>query len=522
MRQRIRKCVKEDTGIASVEYLGTAVLVAVVVGSILMSNPGADTSGGLAQQACRLIQAGSQELGVPGPGNCGTASNARDTIPGNPAPSPTPPASGWHPPGYQPPHGWNPPAPPEGWNPPGLEASRMQIVLSCTDRAVQEAGGGGVTLFGLHVGGSSTKAMELRGDGSAWVTKQGQGEIGIDMVLGATSADGSVGLGGGIKANLTGSYTRNYHYNDWRKAESFYHDGDNAHDADSRTFDVGVQAGGFVGFGPASADASITGGGNYTVFDNPEVYGNFGSRYTGYLSGKASLGLNFAIAGGKGKVAGVASYSVVYDRNGEPDHLIFNAEGTAQGSGQAQLPGVGPVGGALGGGGGGGTKWTHQWYLDLHDPLNRSAFDRAFSRRGWFAVPNLVDLDNGFGPMADLADRIRQDSIEVESQYAMSGDGAELGAKPNDPKKWGGTVGAAILSFGIEGQGSQGTSQLQGDDTVTLDHHVPGATWRPLSDYNLCGKSYFAYCEQEYGYDKCPSATGRLRSGDDARSNEVL
>nr|WP_095877357.1 hypothetical protein [Streptomyces sp. TLI_235] len=498
------------------EYMGAAVLVAVVVGSILVSNPGADTSDGLAQQACRLIRSGAQAVGLPAPGSCGAARTTKGaslTFPGGSSPVDSAARKGWAPPVQ---------AAPKGWNPPGFDGRRMKIVSSCTDRAVQESGGGGITLFGLHLGGGASKSMELRGDGSAWVSKKSQGEVGVDMVLGAASADGSLGLGGQFKANLTGSYTSNYQFSDWRKAEGFYHDGDNAHEPDSRTFDVGIQAGGSVNFGPASLEAGVTGGGRYTVFDNHQLYGDLGSSYTGYLSGKAALGLDLAIAGGKGKAAGEVSYTVVYDRNGDPARLVFTAEGEAGGEGQLQLPGFGPVVGAAGGGGGGGATWRHQWYLDLHDPLNRSSFERAFSRVNWFAVPNLIDLDNGFNGLAGLADRIRQDGIEAESQYALEGGGGGSEARPNDPKKWGGTIGAAILSFGIEGGGSRGTSQLKGDNTTVLDHHDSRPTWRPLSDYALCGKSYFDYCVHEYGADKCPSAAGRLRPGDDRRSAEVV
>ena len=144
-------------------------------------------------------------------------------------------------------------------------------------------------------------------------------------------------------------------------------------------------------------------------------------------------------------------------------------------------------------------KWDHQWFLDLTNPVNRQAFDDAFNRSGWFAVPGSID------GLSELAGRMNQDGIETESKYTTGQDGAELGATTNDAGKWGGTIGAGI-TFGLEGQNSRGTSQLQGDDTMVLDHHDgSNAAWHPLSNYGLCGKKYFQYCQQTYG--TCPTDT---------------
>ncbi|MEV8100323.1 hypothetical protein [Kitasatospora sp. NPDC085879] len=141
-----------------------------------------------------------------------------------------------------------------------------------------------------------------------------------------------------------------------------------------------------------------------------------------------------------------------------------------------------------------------------------TVFDRAFSR---------TQPDNGFGPTSDPVDRIRQDGIEAASQHALDSDSAEPAGKPNDPEVVGGGS-VAVPSLGIEGRESRGTSRLKGDDTTVLDRRILGATWRPPSDYKLCGKSCVGCCPQEYGAAEDPTAAGRLRPGVDARSGRML
>ena len=209
----------------------------------------------------------------------------------------------------------------------------MSIVASCTDRAVQETYGAEATIFSLTAGGGYSKEMELRGDGSAWVSKKESGTVGIDFSVGFNSASGSGGLGAEFQVTGAGSYTSNYRYDNWRNAESFYHDGDKAHAPDSRTYNVGIKADGGIDLGPASAELNVSLGGKYTIFDNHQYYGNLGSSYTGYLSANSKLGVELGMLGGSGSASGGISYSVIYDRNGNPVRFVVNGEGQAGGTG---------------------------------------------------------------------------------------------------------------------------------------------------------------------------------------------
>nr|WP_179419723.1 Ig domain-containing protein [Streptomyces sp. TLI_235] len=354
-----------------------------------------------------------------------------------------------------------------------------------------------MTAFSLHGGGGYSKQLDLRGDGTAWVSKKHNGEVGVDFGIGISTVSGLEGLGADVQGNLTGSYANNYRYNNWQDAEAFYHDGSKAHAADSHTFDVGLQGNANISFGPASAEGGGSLGGKYTVFDNHQYYGNLGSEYTGYESGNAKLGVDLGLANGNGSVSGTLAYTVIYDRSGNPVRLVV--------AGDEQFKGAGGMGfgtnGKAGSEAGGGEKWDHNWFLDLRNPLNREAFDNAFHRAGWFATPN-----NNVRAMSELANRMKLDGIETESKYTTGQDGAELDGRPNNAGKWGGTVGAG-LTFGLEGQNSSGTSQLADDNTMVMDHHDgTSASWRPLSDYGLCGKQkYFEYCQKQYG--TCPTDT---------------
>lgn len=250
---------------------------------------------------------------------------------------------------------------------------------------------------------------------------------------------------------------------------------------DAIVVEVGSQAKGGGGYG-ASTLAGVSAEASGQVGGSLEINLHDGSMtYLGSMEVGAKGSGDYALIGGKLGITGKASYAVGYDPDGNPISLTVTGEATR--TADLGLAGKGlPIAGtgkiSAGGSGLQGQRYTRSYTLDLRNPANRSAFEQAFVTAGPVALPRLSVGPGGVDPVATagnfvpLVERIGSDAVYVQARYATA--------------EGGGTAGVAAgegVSFGLDGTVKSASATLQ--EAQSQDFGVPASRLGPLSS---CGR----------------------------------
>lgn len=189
-------------------------------------------------------------------------------------------------------------------------------------------------------------------------------------------------------------------------------------------------------------------------------------RFEGELTGEAGLtsktklpvlgDLNLTPGG---SINGAVGYRVKFDKNGEPIQFQLRSE-TGHGTHVK--------GGSEGGEGKGsdGKLTRHTYTLDLTDPENKAAFDKAFPLGGRGPMSPVALLGN-----ESLTKQLAKNGIEMEQKYDTKGD--QLSAKAPDNTSGG---GIKIGGVGIGWNNDKASRHL-----VSARMRLPGEGWHKLS-----------------------------------------
>jgi hypothetical protein len=250
--------------------------------------------------------------------------------------------------------------------------------------------------------------------------------------------------------------------------------------------DIGSEVKGGGGFGVSTlAGASAQGSGKGT--GSLELNLADGTRkFTGALEATGGVQGDLAFMTNRAGLTGKVAYAVSYDAQGNPVELTLTGEAARSwdlGSLKKGLP-VSPTGKINYGGSVqvAGDKALRSYTLDLRNPANRAAFERAFVTTGPIAVPRVeflptpglpaVDVPVTVANFAPLADRLASDAVYVEADY--------------DTDEFGGTGGikaGAGFWFGADGTYKAGSTTLRG--ARSQDFGVPSSALGPLTS---CGR----------------------------------
>jgi hypothetical protein len=125
-----------------------------------------------------------------------------------------------------------------------------------------------------------------------------------------------------------------------------------------------------------------------------------------------------------------------------------------------------------------GKKHVRSYTLDLTNPENRAAFDRAFATVGPVAIPRVMEpipwqaaqgtVGDHIDSTATFANRLVRDAVEVEATYTTSEDNQTISAE-----------GGEGLAFGGEGSYRSKSDTLE--SASVRDNRVPGSQFVPLS-----------------------------------------
>ena len=257
--------------------------------------------------------------------------------------------------------------------------------------------------------------------------------------------------------------------------------GDSVRAPDAIVVEVGAQLKGGGGYG-ASTLAGVAGEASGKSTGALEISLHDGSqKFTGAMEVGASGGVDLAFVGAKLGLTGKAAYTVGYDPNGVPVSMTITGTATRTASLGTAKKGL-PISDAdkisYAGSGQAGTLYTRSYTLDLRNPANLTAFQQAFVTAGPVALPRVAAGLDGIDPIATAAnftplmDRIATDSVYVQAEYQTAETGGSGGLK----------VGEGI-AFGVEGTYKSNTSTLE--DAQSQDFGVPASQLGPLS---TCGK----------------------------------
>ena len=177
------------------------------------------------------------------------------------------------------------------------------------------------------------------------------------------------------------------------------------------------------------------------------IHGNRWTVFTGSLDGSAGGGASALFASGDVGGGGALRYRVVFDEDRQPLRLVTIGEYGYTGTLGADIAGVRQKQSPAGRGAGAGVGEAYsdsrvritERNLDLRDPANRAAFDRAFDYvpgvAAWprirFAGPGTVGtkpLADDMRALAELRERVRADGVKVELEYAEGAPSAGAGA----------------------------------------------------------------------------------------------
>jgi hypothetical protein len=191
--------------------------------------------------------------------------------------------------------------------------------------------------------------------------------------------------------------------------------------------------------GVASADGEASGILTQIHLDGPA---NGWTIFSGSASGELGMGGNWLFGSGNIARGGAVRYRVIWDADGQPLRLTLVHESVSEKrSGGANLGREGRSG--LGGGGYAGYGEADlsitEHNLDLRDPDNRAAFERAFIQvPGLYAQPRGLGSPTGIDQTAFLpvAERLAADGVTVRLDYHDSA-----------PKGIVGAGGAAVTGF---------------------------------------------------------------------------
>ena len=191
--------------------------------------------------------------------------------------------------------------------------------------------------------------------------------------------------------------------------------------------------------GVASADGEASGILTQIHLDGPA---NGWTIFSGSASGELGMGGNWLFGSGNIARGGAVRYRVIWDADGQPLRLTLVHESVSEKrSGGANLGREGRSG--VGGGGYAGYGEADlsitEHNLDLRDPDNRAAFERAFIQvPGLYAQPRGLGSPTGIDQTAFLpvAERLAADGVTVRLDYHDSA-----------PKGIVGAGGAAVTGF---------------------------------------------------------------------------
>jgi hypothetical protein len=453
-----RHCHRGDRGSGTLEYVGVAAMVGVILAALLVIPLAPTLSGAVRQVICKITQ-----------GDCGYA------------------------------------------------RPKINCTLATRDRTV----GAAATAFFVKVGHDDTYTITTFGDGKAEVALADGYQLGASGTLGENvdlaalakefKAKGYVEA----SASAVGGYQTVYRFDSPAAAQDWVdrHRSVPAHVAnavagpagdaleqgvnwvmrttgigdpgDSRApdavvIDLGAQATAGGGYGMSTL-AGVNADAKGVVKGSLRLNGDGTRSFTGSFDAEGNGSGSLAFFTGKLGLTGRAAYTVRSDQQGNPIELTIVGEyGDSGGLGSLKsgLP-IGDKGKIkYGGDGSGGNKVNHSYTLNLQNPANRAAFDQAFVTGGPVVLPrptsHYVALPGGgFLPdpvelaaqLTPLVDRIGQDAVYVRSQYHTGSTG--------------GTIGAAGEGFGLEGTYRGTSADLT--KVESQDYSVPASTLAPMA-----------------------------------------
>jgi hypothetical protein len=154
--------------------------------------------------------------------------------------------------------------------------------------------------------------------------------------------------------------------------------------------------------------------------------------FTASLDGAAGAGGSVLFFSGDASVGGAARYRVLFDENRQPLRFVAVRESGYTGKLGVDAAGVRQKQSDTDRGGGGGVAagysdsqvFIEETNLDLRDPTNRAAFERAFDYvPGVIAVPRIDDGD----AMTAFGDQVKADGVKVDLEYDETAPSAGVG-----------------------------------------------------------------------------------------------
>jgi hypothetical protein len=153
-----------------------------------------------------------------------------------------------------------------------------------------------------------------------------------------------------------------------------------------------------------------------------KIHLNGWTVFTASLDGSAGAGVSALFFSGDASVGGAVRYRVLFDENRQPLRFVavreygYTLKGGADAAGvrQQQSDTDRGAGGGVAAGYSDSQVFIEETNLDLRDPTNRAAFERAFHYvPGVIAVPRYYDGE----AMTAFGDQVRADGVEVNLEY---------------------------------------------------------------------------------------------------------
>ncbi|KNX38345.1 hypothetical protein [Luteipulveratus halotolerans] len=190
-----------------------------------------------------------------------------------------------------------------------------------------------------------------------------------------------------------------------------------------------------------------------------------GEATVGYPGGRAKLPPIYNQGGGRG---GTYSYKVIYDEKGEPKQLIMMSESREQGFSGFDVKGSKTLNEETRKKASGGVKkksdtgtlTQESKVLDLTDPANRAAFDKAFVTNGVTVTDRSAKISTpvlGLTPQqtadawSPLMGQLKNDAIYTRLEYETSGDELSATAGKKELK---------VAKIGVGGQKTESEMHL--------------------------------------------------------------
>ncbi len=407
----------------------------------------------------------------------------------------------------------------------GSEQAAERPLPSCVTSSRDRTIGASGTVASVRLGRSDTVSEIELGDGGGRLILKDTGELGLEASFGAKLDIGDIAKQleakgyGELGITGSGSYALVYEFDDVQDMRDFADDrrgvlqqaanylggpvadgieqgvdwfgrwtgwyGEDTPAPSAIAFDVGAQGSGGGGFGAstlAGAGGELQAGVKGTV--EMKLDGS-GSSFSGEISAAGEADGALALLTAEAGITGKAGYTVEMDGEGRPVSLVLEGEAAPSwsfGKNNDGLPIPSPDSRvSADGSGGAGTAYTRSFTLDLTNPDNRAAFDQAFVTAGPVAAPRIprslapgtylpdpADSVRLYGP---LVDRLAQDAVYVQAEYAGTQFGGSIGAE-----------GGGGLKFGLTLTGGGQERELV--EALSRDFSVPGSQLAPLSS---CG-----------------------------------